>query len=55
MEIENASYAEKKARCKTCKYARIEAASTWGWPCDECLGAVSTLVEPNKDYYQEVD
>lgn len=45
--------AEKKERCEECKYVRTSKSSSWGWPCSECLGAVSTLVEPTKDYYEE--
>ena len=48
------SYDKKKARCKTCKWKDCSERRGWCFPCDECRGSTSTLVEPTKDYYEEV-
>lgn len=49
------SYKEKKERCKKCKYAHQSESALWSWPCDQCLGATVTLVEPTGDYYEEAE
>lgn len=46
---------EKKERCKKCIFSRINERDGWCWPCDSCAGAIVTLVEPVKDYYEEGD
>lgn len=46
------TYDEKRERCKTCIYYR-ECDNGWKFPCDECLGSVATLVDPEKDYYEK--
>lgn len=43
-------YAQKEERCKSCYYYNESA--NWCWPCDECAGAIATLVKPTKDYFR---
>lgn len=43
--------AQKEERCRSCYY--YNESSNWCWPCDECAGAIATLVKPTKDYFKK--